>query len=127
VRSYLQIIGVGEGRRATTMPGPSPAPTGVPAASPRGPVKFGRPAVTDFERAQMARLPGPKAVAHLDGTPTYEYAMAAGGEEMPTDGAPFTGEPTVSIKTAAVRPVVMLSQYKPPSGGAKNPQTGKPI
>jgi hypothetical protein len=74
----------------------------------------------------MARLPGPKPVQPLDGSVAHEYAMAMAGADGSADqitgGAAFTGEPTVSIRTAAVRPVVMFSRYKPPSGGAKDQQ-----
>ena len=82
----LQVLGLGEGRRSASGDGPTPPPSAA-VAPPRPSNKFGRHAVTAHERAQMARLPGPKPAPGLDGE--------------------------------------LLSQYRPPSGGAVNPQTGE--
>ena len=120
----LQVLGLGEGRRSASGDGPTPPPSAA-VAPPRPSNKFGRHAVTAHERAQMARLPGPKPAPGLDGEMPPEYAMAMNGMEgAPTGGAAFSGEPPMSIRSAA-RPVVLLSQYRPPSGGAVNPQTGE--
>ena len=113
MHSYLQILGVGEGRRRTAPPvAARPAAPGGPV-TPRPPGRH----VTQWERDQLARLPSPAPSATMADDPTA-YAMALAAAE---DGGEALEPPPLVIKTQG-RPGILLSSFPPPSGPAKSPE-----